>query len=160
MIRSLFFSVLFFLGCVSVSFAQEYNAKFSPGLLYMSTNTVTQSGYMTALEFEAVLNNNTSINGGLNFFTGGGTLGMFLKPELRFYLTDVALRGLYIGPYAGLGSKGGLLLLAGGSVGYQHLFSEYPVSVSGGASLGMEFRGAGGLINLNFHPTISVGYHF
>ena len=82
MIRSLFFSVLFFLGCVSVSLAQEYNAKFSPGLLYMSTNTVTQSGYMTALEFEAVLNNSTSINGGLNFFTGGGTLGMFLKLNL------------------------------------------------------------------------------
>ena len=126
----------------------------------MSTNTVTQSGYMTALEFEAVLNNSTSINGGLNFFTGGGTLGMFLKPELRFYLTDAALRGLYIGPYAGLGSKGGLLLLAGGSVGYQHLLANTLVSVSGGASLGMEFRGAGGLINLNFHPTISVGYHF
>lgn len=160
MVRSLFLGFLFFVGYISTSLAQEYNAKFSPGLLYMSTNTVTQSGYMTALEFEAVLNTSTSINGGLNFFTGGGTLGMFLKPELRFYLTDAALRGLYIGPYAGLGSKGGLLLLAGGSVGYQHLFSEYPVSVSGGASLGMEFRGAGGLINLNFHPTISVGYHF
>ena len=132
---------------------------FPPGLLYMSTNTVTQSGYMTALEFEAVLNNSTSINGGLNFFTGGGTLGMFLKPELRFYLTDAALRGLYIGPYAGLGSKGGLLLLAG-ECRLPTPFSEYPVSVSGGASLGMEFRGAGGLINLNFHPTISVGYHF
>ena len=70
------------------------------------------------------------------------------------------LCGLVFWPLCRLGSKGGLLLLAGGSVGYQHLFSEYPVSVSGGASLGMEFRGAGGLINLNFHPTISVGYHF
>ena len=86
MVRSLFLSILFFLGCVSVSLAQEYNAKFSPGLFYMSTNTVTQSGYMTALEFEALLNSNMSVNGGLNFFTGGGTLGMFIKPELRFTL--------------------------------------------------------------------------
>ena len=68
------------------------------------------------------------------------------------FTTDVALRGLYFGPYAGLGSKGGLLLLAGGSVGYQHLFSEYHHVGFWRRLISMEFRGAGGLINLNFSP--------
>ena len=161
--------LLLLLSVLSISYtakAQDYAVKFSPvGLYITSYGGYSGSTYMTTLDFEAGLTDKMSINAGLNILTSGG--GVLLKPELRFYLTDDVMTGVYVGPYAGIGTYGSLIVVAGGTVGYQHLFDGAPISLSGGLSTGLQMWSYGdgsgnrtSQVNLNFHPTISVGYTF
>jgi hypothetical protein len=155
----------FFINPVS---AQKNVVKYKPvGFLMIAASGGSGVSFSTGFAYERVLSSTLTIQGSMDFAFGGALTGVSIisfTPDLRAYILDESLRGLYLGGFynLGFGSFSGVLMGIGPQVGYQKLFLNDQLAVGGNFQLGamISVSSFGTSAGLMIRPTASIGYAF
>lgn len=174
----LFFVIISIGSFSSAVQAQDNIVKFRPVGVWVQTLKKVDYGYgkikrnfsdyNIGFTYERVLAENLSAALDFDIVFAGNAL-FVLRPNVNVYILDAAPQSLYIGGYfdAGFGNWNGWTHIGlGPKVGYQHLFLDNQLAVSGEFGLGFgmftdaALDGSGPGAGVNTFFTVGAGYAF